>query len=156
LHLDYDYYGEGLGESYSKTRLYLLPILLFVAIYRYKKVSEPPLTLKKILRLGLWVIAISSVLVIVYNLIFRFIIEPDWATKFYEINREQIYKILLEGHKEIGRDYTLEDMDSHIVTNGSVWNMLFAHIVLNLVFSLFFSLIFGLILRIKKSKKDLS
>ncbi|NAS29557.1 DUF4199 family protein [Flavobacteriaceae bacterium R38] len=151
LHLDYNYYGDGLGESYATARAYLLPIVLFISIYHYKKISTPPLTLKRIIRLGLWVFVASSALIIVYNLIFRFIIEPDFSTKFYEINREQIYNILLEGHQEIGRDYTEADMDSHIVTNGSVWNMLFANLVLNFVFTLFFSVVFGLVMR-KKDK----
>ena len=147
LHLDYNYYGDGIGESYTKARAYLLPLLLFIAIYRYKKVSAPPLKLITILKLGLWIVVISAFVVIVYNLFFRFVIEPDFSSKFYEINREQIYNILLEGHQEIGIDYTPEDMDDHIITNGNVWNMLFANLVLNFIFTLFFSLVFGLIIK---------
>lgn len=156
LHLDYNYYGDGIGESYTKARAYLLPLLLFIAVYCYKKVSTQPLKLKTVLKLGLWIVVISSFVVIVYNLFFRFIIEPDFSSKFYEINREQIYNILLEGHQELGIDYTPEDMDDHIVTNGSVWNMLFVNLILNFVFALFFSLVFGLVLKTKKSKKSVS
>lgn len=153
LHLDYNYFGEGLGESYAKARLYLLPVLLFIAIFHYKKRFIVPISLKKVLKIGLWIFIISSVIIVAYNLIFRLIIEPDFSTKFYDINREIIFNYLLEAHQEIGRDYTKADMDNHIVTNGSLWNMLFANLVLNFVFMLFFSLLFGLIFRIKKSKK---
>ncbi len=150
LHLDYDYYGEGIGESYYKARVYLLPVLLFIAILHYKKVSSPPLTLKKMLKLGLWFFTISSSLIVIYNLIFVFIIEPDFSNKFYEINREQIYNILLEGHQEIGREYTQADMDNHIITYSNLLNMLFVNLSLNLVFTIFFSLVFGFIIRRKK------
>ena len=149
LHLDYNYFGEGLGESYTKARIYLLPIILFIAIYKYKTVFVPPLTLKKSIQLGLWVFAIASIVIILYNIIFRFLIEPDFSAKFYEINRAQIYTILLEGHQELGIDYTHADMDSHIVTNGNVWNMIFANLVLNCVFTLFFSFIIGLFMKKK-------
>ncbi len=156
LHLDYNYYGEGLGESYTKARTYLLPLLLFIAIYRYKKISAPPLKLKTTLKLGLWIVLISAFVVIAYNFIFRIFIEPEFGTKFYEINRAQIYNILLEGHQEIGRDYTDADMDGHIATNGSLWNMVFAHVTLNFIFTLFFSLVFGLIFRTRKRRKAVS
>lgn len=152
LHLDYNYFGEGLGESYTKARTYLLPVILFIAIYQYKKISIPPLTLKKIIKLGFWIFAIGSIVIILYNIIFRFLIEPDFSTKFYEINRTQIYAILLEDHQELGVDYTQTDMDSHIKTNGNLWNMLFANLVLNFMFTLFFSFTIGLFMR-KKIKK---
>ena len=150
LHLDYSYYGEGLGESYAKARLYLLPLLLFMAIYHYKKMTTAPLTLKKAIYLGLWIFLTAAVLVIVYNLIFRLLVVPDFSVKFYEINSVQIYDYLLEAHQELDRDYTQTDMANHIRTNGSLWIALSAYLVLNLVFTLFFSLVFGLILRTRK------
>ncbi|MBW1295400.1 DUF4199 domain-containing protein [Aquimarina litoralis] len=149
LHLDYNHYGDGLGESYSKARSYLLPVLLFIAIYIYRKGTIGALSLKRIVKLGLWIFLTASILIISYNLVFRFIIEPDWATKFYEINREEIYTILVEGHQETGREYTQADMDTHVSRNGNLWNMLFANLVLNFVFTLFFSLVFGFFLRKK-------
>ncbi len=152
LHLDYNYYGDGLGESYTKARSFLLPVILFIAIYIYKKSNSGTLRLKEALKIGLWIFLINTIVVIGYNLFFRFIIEPEFATKFYELNREQIYTILLEGHQEIGRDYTQADMDIHVSRNGSVWNMLFANVVLNFVFMLFFSFVIGLILKRKQTK----
>jgi len=151
LHLDYSYYGERLGESYVKARLYLLPAILFIAIYSYRKTNTGTLKLIEAITLGLWVILISSIVTIGYNLIFRLLIEPDFSTKFYDINKEQIFNYLVEGHLEIGRDYTQTDMDNHIRTNGSLWNALGVNVILNLVFTVFFSLIIGLILK-KKSK----
>ncbi len=151
LHLDYNYYGERLGEAYAKARLYLLPVVLFIAFYYYRKTHQDTLKLSGAMKLGLWILLISSVVAIGYNLIFRLLLEPDFSSKFYELNRTQIYDELLEGHLEVGRDYTQEDMDNHMRTNGGLWNALGAYIILNLVFTLFFSLIFGLILR-KKSK----
>ena len=154
LHLDYNYFGEGLGESYAKARTYLLPVLLFIAIYSYRKVNPGGLSLKKIISLGLWIFLIGTIVVIVYNLIFRLLIAPDFSAEFYEINREQIYNILLEGHQEIGRDYSQEDMDTHVLRNGSLWNMLFANLALNFVFTLFFSLVFGFFMRKKKASNN--
>ncbi len=153
LHLDYNYYGEGLGESYTKARLYLLPIILFIAIYSYRKLNAGHLKLIEAIKIGLWILLIGSIIVIGYNLIFRLLIVPDFSNQFYEINREQIFNILLEGHLELGRDYTQADMDSHIYTNGSLLIGLSVNIVLNLVFTLFFSLIIGLIMK-KKIAKD--
>ncbi len=152
LHLDYNYYGEGLGEAYTKARVYLLPVLLFIAIYQRRRTTTGALPLKEIIVLGLWIFLIGSMLVVGYNLIFRLLIEPDFSAKFYEINREEIFKYLLEAHQELGRDYTQSDMDSHVRTNGSLWIAFSANIVLNFVFTLFFSLIFGLFMR-RRSKK---
>lgn len=151
LHLDYNYYGEGIGESYTKARAFLLPVILFIAIYKYRKVNAGTLKLIQAIKLGLWILLIGSIVVICYNLIFRLLIEPDFSTKFYDLNREQIYAIQLEGHQELGMDYTNADMDSHIVTNGNVWNTLFANVVLNFIFTFIYSLIIGLIMR-KKAK----
>ena len=151
LHLDYNYYGERLGESYAKAREYLLPVLLFIAFYFYRKTHQGTLKLSEAMKLGLWILLVSSVVVIGYNLVFRLLIEPDFSSKFYTLNGAQIYDELVAGHLEVGRDYTQEDMDNHVRTNGGLWNAISAYTILNLAFTFFFSLIFGLILR-KKSK----
>jgi len=154
LHLDYNYYGERLGESYIKARLFLLPAILFIAIYQYRKSNTGTLKLLEAIKIGLWIVLIACIVIIGYNLIFRLLIEPDFSVKFYNINREHIFNILLEGHLEVGRDYTQEDMNNHIRTNGSLWTALGVNIVLNLIFTLFYSLIIGLILRGRKIKNN--
>ena len=150
LHLDYNYYGERLGEAYAKARLYLLPALLFTAFYFLRKTQQGRLKLSEALKLGLWILLISTFVVIGYNLIFRLVLEPDFSSKFYKLNSSQIYEELVVGHLEVGRDYTQQDMDNHVRTNGGLWNAISAYVFLNLVFTLIFSLILGMILK-KKS-----
>lgn len=146
LHLDYNYYGEGISAFYGETRIFILPIILFIAIYKYRKNNTGTLKLIEAIKLGLWIVLISSIAIITYNLIFRLLIEPDFSTKFYDINREQIFKELIECC-----DYSQADLENHERTNGSLWNSLFSNITLNFFFTLIFSLIIGLIMK-KKSK----
>lgn len=146
LHLDYNYYGEGIGESYTQARIFLLPVILFIAIYKYRKVNTGTLKLKEAIKLGLWIALIGSIVIISYNLIFRLLIESDFSTKFYDINREQIFKELVES-----LDYSKADLENHERTNGNLWNSLSGAVIGNFVFTLICSLIIGLVLR-KKEK----
>ncbi|WP_394746909.1 DUF4199 domain-containing protein [Spongiimicrobium salis] len=154
LHLDYGYYGERLGEAYTQARGYLLPLLLFIALYTYRKANENSLRLKEGMMIGLWIFLIGSIVVIGYNLVFRLLLEPDFSAEFYALNRGRIFNELLEGHLELGRDYTQEDMDNHVQTNGNLWISFSVNLVLNLLFTAFFSFVFGLLLKRKKAVTD--
>lgn len=149
LHFDYDYYGEGIGAFYGETRVFILPVILFIAFYQYRKSNSGILKLIEAVKIGLWIVLFSSIIIISYNLIFRFLIEPDFTAKFYELNRGQIFQELIECC-----NYSQADLENHERTNGSLWNALFSNITLNLFFSLFFSLIIGLILKRKQTKVE--
>ncbi len=148
LHLDYNYYGEGIGEAYSQARIFLLPAILFIAIYKYKKVNAGNLKLGEAIKLALWVILIASIVVVGYNIIFRLVIEPEFSAKFYDINREQIFKELTEA-----LDYSEEQLENHEQTNGNLWNALSGSVIGNFVFGLICTLIIGLVLRKRKKPK---
>lgn len=148
LHLDYDTYGEGIGAFYGETRIFILPIILFIAIYQYRKLNTETLKLLEAIKIGLWIVLVSSIVIIIYNLIFRLLIEPNFSTKFYDINRAQIFQELIECC-----DYSQADLENHERTNGSLWNSLTSSIALDLFFTLFFSLVIGLIMK-KKAKKQ--
>lgn len=150
LHLDYNYYGEGIGESYTKARVLLLPAILFIAIYKYRKVNAGTLKLIQAIKLGLWIALIGSIVIISYNLIFRLLIEPDFSANFYDINREQIFNELVDS-----LDYSKADLENHEKTNGNLWNSLSGSVIGNFVFTLICSLPIGLVLR-KKEKQSKS
>ena len=145
LHLDYDYYGENIGHSYEIARFSLLPIVLFVAVYNYKKNNGGFLKLGEVIKIGLWIALIGSIVIIIYNLIFRGLIAPDFAEKFYDLNRTQIFNELVEA------GYTEADLERHERTHRNLLNSLSSVLFLNFFFALIFSLIIGLIMR-KKAK----
>ena len=151
LHLDYNYYGEGIGESYTKSRLFLLPTILFVAIYRYQKQNKEDFKIIKYIKLGLWITLFASIGIAAYNIIFRLLIEPDFSTKFYDINRVQIFKDLVDGHLELGIDYDHEDLENHERNNGNLWIVLSANVVLDFVFTIVYTLLISLVMRIKRN-----
>jgi len=147
LHLDYNYYGENIGHSYEKSRIFLLPVILLIAVYKYRKINSGVLKLSEAIMIGFWIVLISSLVVISYNLIFRTFIEPDFSAKFYEINREHIFNELVACC-----DYSDAELENHENTHRSLLNSFSTVVILSFFFASVYSSIIGLILRRKTSK----
>jgi len=144
LHLDYHYYGEGIGIAYEKSRVSLIPAVLFIAFYFYRKNNSGIFKLIDAFILGLWIMLVNWSIVFIYTLIFRLIAVPDFTVQFYDINREKIFQELIDCC-----NYTSDALDSHERLNGNLWNSLLSGIFVDFIFALFYSLVFGVILRRK-------
>jgi len=85
--------------------------------------------------------------VVGYNIMFRTIVEPDFSTEFYRVNRDVIFQELIDCC-----DYSPEALANHEKTNGALSNTLSAFVLLNFVFGALTTLITGLLLRIGTRK----
>jgi len=147
LHLDYEYYGEGIGVSFERATIPLMPIVLCFALIRYKRDNGKTIKLSEAFKLWFNVFLVTCVVVVGYNIMFRTIVEPDFSTEFYRVNRDVIFQELIDCC-----DYSPEALANHEKTNGALSNTLSAFVLLNFVFGALTTLITGLLLRIGTRK----
>lgn len=142
LHLDYQYYGEGIGVSYERATVPLMPAVLIFALIRFKRTNANSIKLSEAFKLWLRIYLVTCTIVVAYNVIFRTIIAPDFSNEFYEANRQEIFEGLIECC-----NYSQEALENHERTNGTLSNTISAFIFLNLIFGSVTTLVIGLILR---------
>ena len=149
LHLDYRFYGEGIGIGYERANLPLLPLTMIYALIKFKKANGKILKLGQVFQLWIRVFVMSALVVIAYNLIFRMLVVPDFASDFYALNRDQIFNELI-----MCCDYSPEQLEQHEQTNGALWNKLSAYLLGSVVFGGLTSLIAGLFLRSRNQRES--
>lgn len=147
LHLDHNYYGEGIGVSFERATIPLMPIVLVFALLKYKKTNRKTMKLVEAFKLWVRIFLVTCVVVVGYNILVRMFVVPDFSAEFYEINRDEIFANLIDCC-----DYTPEELENHERTNGALSNTLSAFVFLNLVFGAITTLITGLIIRKRKGK----
>lgn len=149
LHLEYEYYGEGIGVAYERVTLIVMPVILIVALNGFKRNNSNSINLSQAFKQSLSILLVVCAVAIAYNMIFRTLAAPDFSTEFYEINRDAIFAELVECC-----DYSEEDLENHERTNGRLSNKLSAFVFTNFIFGMITTLITGLIIR--RSRKEIS
>ena len=122
----------------------IMVAVTLLGINAYKKANSGFLTLGQGIRTGLGIAALSGVIILIYNLIFAYGIEPDFATQTMEINRQK----WIEAGK-----MTTEQINQQ-VENGIkyFWIGFLFLLIMHILIGLIISLVGGLIL--KKAKPE--
>lgn len=114
---------------------------IFYAISQFKKKNGNFLKLSEAIKCGLIVGIISALVLGVYNLIFSYVIDPDFANQMLEVSREKMLENpnMTEEMVDQGMKY------APIFTNP--WIMTALWLALSAFFALIYSVIAGLIMK---------
>jgi len=127
------------GKQWPMYLYYIIfPVIIIYTISQYKKSNAYSLSLSDAIKVGVITAIISALVFGVYNLIFNYVIDPDFTDKMMEVTREK----LLENPK-----MTEEMVDKSIEIGKKFANPFLATtiwIALSAVFGLIYSLIGGL------------
>lgn len=119
----------------------IFPLIIIYAISQFKKTNNNLLSLGEALKVGLMVSIISALIFAVYNIIFNYLIDPEFVDKMMEVTREK----LLENPK-----MTEEMVDKSIEIGKKFANPFLAStiwVALSAIFGLIYSLIGGLVMK---------
>lgn len=130
------------GEQWPMYLFYLIFLVtIFYAIYQFKIKNGNYLKLGEAIKCGLIVGVISALVFGVYNLIFGYIIDPDFSNKMLEVSREKMLENpnMTEEMVDQGMKYAEMFMSPWITT--AIW------LALSAFFAFLYSLIAGLIMK---------
>ncbi|WP_166964862.1 DUF4199 domain-containing protein [Yeosuana marina] len=119
----------------------IFPLTIFYAINQYKKTQGNLLSLSDAIKIGLATAVISALVFTVYNLLFNYVIDPEFT--------QQVMKAEMDRQLESGAltEEMIEKSASvrEVLTNPFVGSAIF--IAFSAIFGLIYSLIGGLIMK---------
>ncbi len=117
--------------------------IIFLGIYNFKKANGGFLTLKEGLKAGFGITFVSAIIMLIYNLVFAYGIEPEFATQVMEMKKAE----MMESGK-----MTTEQINQQVeMSIKYFWMGYLVFFVLGLLIGFIISLISGLILKKAKS-----
>jgi len=130
------------GKQWPMYIFYIIfPVIIIYAIIQFKKQQGNLLTLGESIKVGLAVAVISALVFTVYNLLFNYVIDPEFT--------QQVMKAEMDRQLESGAltEEMIEKSASvrEVLTNPFVGSAIF--IAFSAIFGLIYSLIGGLIMK---------
>lgn len=130
------------GIQWPQYLYYLIfPAGIIIGIKNFKSENNNFLTLKEALKLGLAIAIVSSLIFVIYTLVFNFIIDPEYNDKIIEVALDQVKESPNVTQAQIDQTEKFMSFMSNPFLGGAVW------IALSLFFGLIYSLIGGLIMK---------
>lgn len=130
------------GKQWPMYLFYLIfPLFIGYSIYTYRAKNGGFLTLGQAIKVGLAIAAISGLVYAIYNAIFAYIIEPDFADTMLDVARENMVKQnpnMTEDQIETGM--AIAKKMSNPLLGGAFFILL--SIFFGFIYSLFSGLIF--------------
>jgi len=109
LNLLPEYYGDDPGGAMKqRTLIFIIPLVVVWAIYKYRRLNQDRLQLKTALIIGLEIGLLTGIVLIVHHYLFNSILAPDFHLSYYEEYGEQVYEEL-----KACCDYTSEQYEHH-------------------------------------------
>lgn len=142
-----EYHGEGLGPLVMFISLFILPPVISVAIFFYKKSCGGHLKLKEAYIIGLEIGLIAILIMILYDVIFNTVLAPSFQEAYYERHGEEIFEHFAETS-----DNAEKEFERHKNMRIQFWTFYSSRVIVNLVVGLITSTIAGLIMRTKQQK----
>ena len=103
-----EYYGDDIGGGMRiPSYLFIMPVFITIAIYRFRKMNDGILKLKSAFLIGLSIAIITSVLMILYHMLFNNVLAPSFHERYFEQFGDEVYKELVACC-----DYTIEQFES--------------------------------------------
>lgn len=128
------------GIAIQATQISILIIVVFFAVFQYKKDNNGYLKLSQALKIGTGVAFIGGAIGLLYFFIFSNFIEPDFLDKTFEITKQ---KALIENPS-----ITAEQMDQSIeMQKKFAWISYPVILIFNLILGFVTGLIGGLIMK---------
>ena len=138
------------GKQWPMYIYYLIyPLFIGYCIKVYRDRNGGFLTLTQALKVGMAIAAISGLIYALYNAVFYYFIEPDFASKMLDVAREQMLKQnpnMTNDEQEVALEIA-KKMTSPII-GGAFF------ILLSVFFGFIYSLISGLIFKRENPNQD--
>lgn len=130
------------GVQWPQYLYYLIfPIVIYMAISKYKASNGATLSLGEAIKVGLTVSMISALIYGIYTLVFNYVIDPEFLGQVMDVAREKMMENQEMSPEQL--DQTMEWMEkfSNPALGVAFW------VALSAFFGLIYSLIFGLIMK---------
>ncbi|KAA3620935.1 MAG: DUF4199 domain-containing protein [Flavobacterium sp.] len=131
------------GVQWPMYLFYLIfPLYTGYVVHAYRKANGGYLSLGSALKVGVTAAIISGLVYLVYNLIFVYLIDPEFPAKMLEVARENMYEQnpnITEDQVEMAMGFA--EKFSNPFLGGAFW------IVMSAFFGFIYSLISGLIFK---------
>lgn len=119
----------------------IFPIMIFYAISQYKKARGNMLSLGEAIKIGLAIAVISALVYTVYNLLFNYVIDPEFTQELMKSEMDRQLESGALTEEMIEKSAPIRD----VLTNPFVGSAIF--IAFSAIFGLIYSLIAGLIMK---------
>src|SRR5690606_17854721 len=131
------------GAQWPQYLYYLIfPIIVIYAISQYKKKNANLLTLSEALKIGVLVGVVSALIFVVYNLIFNYVIDPDFMGQMMDVGRDK----MLEQNPNMTEEMVEQSMGfMEIFFNPFVLSAFW--LAMSAIFGLLYGLIGGLVMK---------
>ncbi len=131
------------GAAIQTVQIGMTAIVIFIAVYQYKKANSNFLKLNEALKIGTGTAIISAIIGLIYFLVLSNFIEPDFMDKMFEIGRNE----MIENNPEM-TDEQINQMGE--MQKKFAWVSYPVILIFNTLLGLVFGLISGLILKKQK------
>jgi len=130
------------GKQWPMYLYYIIfPAFIIYAISQFKKHNTGLLTLSDALKTGVATAAISAVVYAIYNILFNYIIDPEFIGKMTEVTREKLYENPRMTEEMVDNSIEMMEKFSNPFLGSAIW------IGLSAIFGLIYSLIGGLVMK---------
>jgi hypothetical protein len=119
----------------------IFPVIIIYAINQFKKQNGNLLTLGESVKLGLITAIISALVFAVYNLIFNYVIDTEYASLILEATREQLLENPNMTEEAVDQTMAISEKFSSPIIGSTIF------IALSSVFGLIYGLIAGAIMK---------
>ncbi|MGC6430978.1 MAG: DUF4199 domain-containing protein [Jejuia sp.] len=130
------------GKQWPMFIYYIIfPVFVIYTINKYKKHNANTLKLGEALKVGVSVAVVSAVVYGLYNILFNYLIDPEFIDKMMDVTREKLYENEKMTEEMIDKSMEMARKFSHPLIGSAMW------IGLSALFGLIYSLIGGLVMK---------
>lgn len=130
------------GEQWPMYIYYIIfPVTIMYAIGQYKKSNLNLLSLSEALKVGLMTAIVSALIFAVYNIIFNYLIDPEFIGKLMEATRDKMLENPNMTEEAANTAVEMMEKFSNPFLGSTIW------VALSAVFGLVYSLIGGLVMK---------
>ncbi|MDD7884864.1 DUF4199 domain-containing protein [Flavivirga sp. 57AJ16] len=130
------------GEQWPMYLYYIIfPVVIIYAISQFKKNNLGLLSLSEALKVGLITAIISALIFAVYNIIFNYLIDPEFIGKMMEVTKDKMLENPNMTEEAANKAIEMMEKFSNPFLGSTIW------VALSAVFGLIYSLIGGLVMK---------
>lgn len=119
----------------------IFPVSIFYAISQYKKAQGNILSLGEAIKIGLAIAIISALVYAVYNLLFNYVIDPEFMKEAVKAELDRMLESGKMTEEMIEQTAKIREIFTNPFVGTTIW------IALSAIFGLIYSLIAGLIMK---------
>ncbi|WP_203255747.1 DUF4199 domain-containing protein [Hyunsoonleella ulvae] len=130
------------GKQWPMYLYYIIfPAFIIYTISQFKKHNAGLLTLSDALKVGVATAAVSAIVYALYNILFNYVIDPEFINKLMDATREKLYENPKMTEEMIDKSIKMMEKFSNPILGSAIW------IGLSAIFGLIYSLIGGLVMK---------